>query len=74
LVAILPQSLEQGSAYLNQLGISVDEIREFRLDRIGVQGTPTIILVDRSGIVKKTWVGKLSPQEELVVLNTLRGT
>lgn len=74
LVAILPQSLEQGSAYLNQLGISVDEIREFRLDRIGVQGTPTIILVDRSGIVKKTWVGKLSPQEELAVLNTLRGT
>lgn len=74
LVAILPQSLEEGRAYLNQLGISVDEIRQFRFNQIGVQGTPTIILVDRSGIVKKTWVGKLSPQEELVVLNTLRGT
>ncbi|SRR5260370_32322669 len=49
LIAILPQPVEDGRKYLEKLGVSVDEVRQLPLDKIGVQGTPTLILVDASG-------------------------
>jgi thioredoxin-related protein len=70
-IAIFPQSVEEGRAYLSRLGIAVDEVRQFRLEDIGVQGTPTLLLIDRSGVVTSRWVGRLMPDEELVVLKAL---
>lgn len=71
-VAVLPQPVEEGRAYLEKLGISVDEIRQLSLDRMGVRGTPTLLLVDASGAVKDSWVGKLSPEKETDVLSRLQ--
>jgi hypothetical protein len=70
-VAVLPQPVEEGRAYLEKLGVSVDEIRQLPLDEIGVRGTPTLLLVDTSGVVKDFWVGKLSPEKETDVLSRL---
>jgi len=74
LVAVLPQPVADGQKYLSKLGVSVDEVRQLPLDKIGVQGTPTLILLDASGIVRNSWVGFLPPEAELDVLNTLLGT
>jgi len=71
LVAVLPQSLADGREYLENLGVSVDEVKQLSLDKIGVSGTPTLLLVDTSGVVKNSWVGKLSPQQEANVLSVL---
>jgi len=73
LVAVLPQPVADGQKYLSKLGVSVDEVRQLPLDKIGVQGTPTLILLDASGIVRNSWVGFLPPEAELDVLNALAG-
>ena len=71
LVALLPQSVEEGREYLQELEVSVDEVKQFSLEKIGVSGTPTLLLVDTSGLVKSFWVGKLSPEQEAAVLSML---
>ena len=71
LIAIFPQSIEQGQAYLKQLGVAVDEVKQFRLDTMGVQGTPTLFLINSSGVITEKWVGKLPPDQELMVLKAL---
>jgi hypothetical protein len=71
LVALLPQSVDEGQEYLEQLGVPVDEVKQFSLEKIGVSGTPTLLLVDTSGVVKNFWVGKLSPEQEATVLSVL---
>jgi hypothetical protein len=71
LVAIFPQSVEEGRAYLTRLDIDVDEVRQFRLESIGVEGTPTLLLINSSGVVTERWVGRLMPDQELVVLRAL---
>ena len=71
LVALMPQSVEEGREYLEKLGVSVDEVKQFSLETMGVTGTPTLLLVDTSGAVKNFWVGKLSPEQETSVLSVL---
>ena len=71
LVALVPQSVEEGREYLEKLGVTVDEVKQFSLEKIGVSGTPTLLLVDTSGVVKNFWVGKLSPEQKATVLSVL---
>ncbi len=71
IVAVLPQSLEDGRAYLERLRVSVDEIRQLPLNKIGVNGTPTLLLVDSSGVVKNSWIGKLASDQEGSVFDAL---
>lgn len=73
LVALMPQPVEEGRKYLNKLGVSVDEVRQLPLGSIGVQGTPTLILLDASGVVRNSWMGFLPPEAELGVLKALKG-
>ncbi len=71
LVALLPQPVEEGRKYLESLGVSVDEVKQLSLDQIGVHGTPSLLLVDASGVVKNFWVGRLPPDQERAVLDVL---
>lgn len=71
-VAVLPQSLSNSQQYLNDLNVSVAEIRQAQLDTIGVSGTPTLVLVDKAGLVKEAWVGKLTDDKETEVLSRLQ--
>jgi hypothetical protein len=71
LLALFPQEAEEGRKYLDNLGISVNEIRQAAPASTGAGGTPTLILVDQNGIIKKSWVGKLSAPEESEVLSQL---
>ena len=71
LVAVLPQPVEDGKKYLERLGVSVDEVRQLPLDQIGIYGTPSLLLVDASGIVKNFWQGKLTADKEVAVLDAL---
>ena len=71
LIALFPQEVEEGKKYLDNLGISINEIRQAAPGSAGAGGTPTLILVDAQGVVKNSWVGKLSAPEETEVLNQL---
>lgn len=74
LVAALPQPVNESKEYLSGLGVSIPQIRQADPMSLGATGTPTLLLVDRSGIVKEVWVGKLSPAKEQEVLNKLAAT
>ena len=43
-------------------------------EKIGVVGTPTVLLVDSRGRVLRKWIGQLSPSEEAGLLATVRGS
>ena len=73
LVAVLPQEISEGKKYLSDLGVSVNEIKQSSLGSLGVAGTPTLILVNNTGEVVGSWVGRLSPDGETEVLNLLKG-
>jgi hypothetical protein len=68
MVAILPQSAAEAQKYLSAQGVSVDEIRQSAPGAVYARATPTLILVDRTGSVVESWVGKLPPQTEEEVL------
>jgi len=71
LVAVLPQSVEAGRQYLGGLGITVDEVRQAPPSLLGVQGTPTLLLVNKEGVITSSWRGKLRPEKELEVIAQL---
>src|SRR5712692_6462561 len=71
-VAVLPQPIQDGREYLKRLGVSVDEVKQVGLDQIGVRGTPTLLLIDDSGVVLDSWIGKLSNTQESEVLDRMR--
>jgi hypothetical protein len=74
LIAVLPQTSDEGKKYLDELGVSIEEVKQAELDSIGVQGTPTLILVNDQGAVVTSWVGKLSADGEAEVLRRLHET
>jgi len=70
-VAVLPQSVDEASAYLLGLGVSVDLVKQSPLDDIGVEGTPTLLLVNDKGVITDSWIGKLRAERETEVLAKL---
>ncbi len=74
LIALFPQEVAEGRKYLEDLGVSVNEVRQASPSSTGAGATPTLILVDGGGVVKNSWVGKLAAPEESEVLNQLTGS
>lgn len=72
LVALLPQPVGDARNYLNGLGVNVADVRQVALDSLGVVGTPTLILVNKQGVVINSWRGQLPPFKEEEVLNQLK--
>ena len=71
MVAVFPQPAEEAQKYLSGEGVRVDQIEQADLNRIGVRGTPTMLLVNAAGIVTNVWVGELRPVQQSRVLNVL---
>jgi hypothetical protein len=70
-VAVLPQPLAAGRSYLEGLGIPAPEVLQGSLDSIDVTGTPSVLVVDATGKIRKAWVGKLSREREEQVIASL---
>ncbi|HEV3039181.1 MAG TPA: hypothetical protein VHA33_15490 [Candidatus Angelobacter sp.] len=71
-IAVLPQAITIAEAYLKSADIQFDEVRHITLSDIGVSGTPTLLLVSDSGLVRNIWVGKLPGDVEMEVLAKAR--
>jgi hypothetical protein len=67
----LPQSVSEAQQYLSSGGVHVDDIKQVPLNSLGVNGTPTRLIVNDAGIVTDIWVGKLQPDEETKVFAAL---
>jgi hypothetical protein len=73
LIAVLPQSVSESEKYLNDHGVFVDEVTQAVPTTVYARATPTLILVDRTGSVVESWVGKLPPEKEFEVMRRLWG-
>ena len=71
LLAVSPQEESVAREYLKTLDVQIDDVRQVSLGSLHVRGTPTLILVDSSGKVIRTWVGKLPEADEKELLNSL---
>lgn len=71
LVAVLPQSQEEGRSYLADLGVGIKDIYNLPLGPIGVSSTPTLLMVDNKGTVTAMWKGKQNAEGENRILEKL---
>jgi thiol-disulfide isomerase/thioredoxin len=67
-VAVFPQNASDGQAFLSTHGLAMDQAVSVPLGVLGVHVTPTLLLVDRSGIVQDGWVGSLNIESQTAVL------
>jgi len=72
LIAVLPQPVEDSKNYLNKLGVKTTDVIQSSLSSIGASGTPTLLLVDNSGSITASWVGKLPEAEAAKVIEQVR--
>lgn len=71
-LAILPNSIEDARQYLESLQLPVKNVQTGSLASYKIHGTPTVLFVDRDGIVKSVWYGAmLGPEQETEMRNGL---
>jgi thioredoxin-related protein len=70
LLAAFPHSVDEGKNYLKEEGITIDEVRQFDFGG-GINGTPTLVLINEKGQVTDSWIGKLLPEDEEKVLRAI---
>ena len=64
LLAVFPNSVEEGHAYLRSLNLSIDDVRNGPLSAYKVSGTPTVLFVDGQGIVRSAWFGSAPERDK----------
>jgi peroxiredoxin len=57
LIAILPNSVEEGRRYVQTLGLSIDNVQTGSLSSYKIPGTPSVLMVDGEGTVRGIWIG-----------------
>jgi hypothetical protein len=63
IVAVFPDTGDTVKEVLLSEGLGVRAPAGVPLETLKISGTPTLLLVDRSGTVLNAWIGVLSPQE-----------
>ena len=72
LIALFPQTVTEGKQYLDEIGVNISDVRQVSPKQVKVSGTPTLILVNESGVAVDIWKGKLPPEAESQVLRKLK--
>ena len=49
-------------------GLRIHALAGVPLEKLKIDATPTLLLVDRNGKVVDAWIGMLSPRQELEVM------
>jgi hypothetical protein len=70
---VAQEPLDETRRFLDENHIQTSNVRSVPFATLGVSGTPTLLIVDSHGIVKRAFSGKLTPSNELAVVNWLRG-
>jgi len=63
-IAVLPNSPEDARKYLQYLELPFENIYTGPVEGSKIQGTPTIVFVDKNGTVKSVWIGAQADREK----------
>lgn len=68
LIVAFPHNLADGTDYLRNENIAASEVVQIRLKSLQLQGTPTLLLLNRHGRIIAKWAGELSaPVEDYII-------
>lgn len=75
IVAVFPQPTNEARDYWteNQLPSADVDLQQSNLAHIEVFGTPTLLVVNRKGLIVRAWTGKLPAQGEAEVIKAVQG-
>lgn len=71
-VALFDKAEKNSESYVKELGVPFDDILTTSFKSEKITGTPTLLLVDGTGVVDRVWFGKLSSDQEKEVIDYLR--
>jgi thioredoxin-related protein len=71
LIAVFPDKEDAVKEVMKSEGLEVKGLAGVPLEGLKVSGTPTVLLVDKSGTVLNAWIGVLSPRQELEVMKAV---
>ena len=63
-LAILPDSDQEAREYITYLKLPIDTVQTGSLEPYKITGTPTVLFVDRQGIVRNVWFGAAREREK----------
>lgn len=67
-LVVMPDDPSTGGGLLRRDNLDVQTIYDQRLGALGIEGTPTLLLLDSSGHIQRAWFGELTPTGEKDVL------
>ena len=74
IVAVFPNEAEMVRQFMTREDLRIRSVSAAPLEKLHVNATPTIILVDNKGRVDRSWIGLLSPSEELDLIKFAFGS
>ena len=72
ILAVMPQTSGEAREYLSENHLNVDGIVSTPLPKVGLQATPTLVLLDGNRQVKAIWVGLLDARRQGEVVKKIR--
>jgi thiol-disulfide isomerase/thioredoxin len=73
IVALFPNDPEAVRQLMRDKGLALRSVSAVPVEKLGITGFPTLLVVGRDGRVERTWLGLLTPREELEVLSAVSG-
>lgn len=67
-LALMPGESDENQAYLESNSVLRFNLIQVKLEEVGMNATPTLLIVNDEGVVLGSWVGKLSPEVEKEVI------
>ena len=74
IVAVFPNDAEMVRQFVTNDNLRMRSLAAVSLEKLHVNATPTLILVDNQGRVERSWIGFLSPAEELDLIKFAFGS
>ena len=74
IVAVFPNDAEMVRQFMAREDLRIRSVSVAPLEKLSVNATPTVILVDNKGRVERSWIGLLSPSEELDLIKFVFGS
>ncbi len=74
IVAVFPNDGEMVRQFMTKDNLRIRSLAAVPLEKLRVSPTPTLILVDNKGRVERSWIGLLSPPEELDLIKFVFGS
>jgi thiol-disulfide isomerase/thioredoxin len=72
-VAVLPEAADKGKSYLHSHGVDVSDVYNVPLSQLQVRGTPTLLLLNESGVVKRAWYGQQPTEQNVRIVRDIFG-